>query len=81
MSIVNRKGQIALTKLLRDSLGPEAGSHVDFVVNASGEGVLKPARVRLNKAATAYRTALISVSGSADKRFAPTDDFMRFVRG
>ena len=81
MSTVTSKGQITLPKPLRDRLELKAGSQVDFVVNASGEIVLKPAKKPLNKAAEAYRAALISVSGSADKRFATTDEFMRFVRG
>ena len=81
MSIVNRKGQITLPKLLRDRLELKAGSQVDFVVKADAEIVLKPAKKPQNKAAEAYRAALISVSGSADKRFATTDEFMRFVRG
>ena len=81
MSTVTSKGQITLPKPLRDRLELKAGSQVDFVVNASGEIGLKPAKKPLNKAAEAYRAALISVSGGTDKRFATTDEFMRFVHG
>ena len=80
MSTVTSKGQITLPKPLRDRLELKAGSQVDFVVNASGDVILKAAKKPLNKAAEAYRAALRSVSGSADKRFATTDEFMRFVR-
>ena len=81
MSTVTSKGQIILPKPLRDRLELKAGSQDDFVVNASGEIVLKLAQKPLNKAAEAYRAALISVSGGTDKRFATTDEFMRFVHG
>jgi antitoxin PrlF len=81
MTTLTSKGQITLPKPLRDRLGLKAGAQVDFVVNTSGEIVLKPAQKALTNAAKAYRAALISVSGSADKRFATTDEFMRFVRG
>ncbi len=81
MSTVTSKGQITLPKPLRDRLGLQPGAQVDFVLNANGEVVLKPAKKSLAKAAQAYRAALLSVSGSADKRFATTDEFMRFVRG
>ena len=81
MSTITSKGQITLPKPLRERLGLAPGAQVDFVVNASGEVVLKPAKKPLAKAAQAYRAALISVSGSADRRFASTDEFMQFVRG
>ena len=80
MSTVTSKGQITLPKPLRDRLGLQPGAQVDFVLNANGEVVLRPAKKPLAKAAQAYRAALLSVSGSADKRFATTDEFMRFVR-
>ena len=53
MSTVTSKGQITLPKPLRDRLQLKAGSQVDFVVNTSGEVVLKPAKNPLNKAAEA----------------------------
>ncbi len=81
MSTVTSKGQITLPKSLRDRLGLQAGAQVDFVVNADGEVVLQPAKKPMAEAAKAYRAALLSVSGSADKRFATTDEFMRFIRG
>ena len=53
MSTVTGKGQITLPKPLCDRLDLKAGSQVDFVVNASGEIVLRPAKKPLNKAAEA----------------------------
>ncbi len=81
MSTVTSKGQITLPKQLRERLGLHAGSQVDFVVNAAGEVVLQPAKKLAVKSAETYRAALLSVAGSADKRFASTDEFMRFIRG
>jgi antitoxin PrlF len=81
MTTLTSKGQITLPKPLRDRLGLKTGAQVDFVVNDKGEIVLKPAKKPLPKAAQAYRAALLAVSGTTDKRFATTDEFMRFVRG
>ncbi len=81
MTTLTSKGQITLPKPLRDRLGLKTGAQVDFVVNANGEIVLKPAKKPLPKAAQTYRAALLAVSGTTDKRFATTDEFMRFVRG
>ena len=81
MTTLTSKGQITLPKPLRDRLGLKTGAQVDFVVNEKGEIVLKPAKKPLPKAAQAYRAALLAVSGTTDKRFATTDEFMRFVRG
>lgn len=81
MTTLTSKGQITLPKPLRDRLGLKTGAQVDFVVNDRGEIVLKPAKKPLPKAAQAYRAALLAVSGTTDKRFATTDEFMRFVRG
>jgi antitoxin PrlF len=81
MGTVTSKGQVTVPKLLRDRLGIKPGSQVDFIVNAHGEIVLQPAKKPVNKAADTYRKALLSVSGSADKRFSTTDDYMRFIRG
>lgn len=80
MTTLTSKGQITLPKPLRDRLGLKTGAQVDFVVNDKGEIVLKPAKKPLPKAAQAYRAALLAVSGTTDKRFATTDEFMRFVR-
>jgi antitoxin PrlF len=81
MTKLTSKGQVTLPKPLRDRLGLKTGPQVDFVVNASGEIVLIPAKKPLPNAAQVNRAALLAVSGTADKRFTTTDEFMRFVRG
>jgi antitoxin PrlF len=85
VSTLTTKGQVTVPKALRDRLGLAAGSLVEFDINETGEVVLRPAQPARRKtaaqAASAYRRILESVRGSADKRFASTDEYMKFVRG
>jgi AbrB family looped-hinge helix DNA binding protein len=81
MTKLSSNGRITLPKSLRDRLGLKVGAEIDFSLNVSGEIVLKPAKKSLPNAAQDYRAALLAVRGTADTRFATTDDFMRFVRG
>jgi AbrB family looped-hinge helix DNA binding protein len=84
MSTMTSKGQITVPKDLRDRLGLQAGSAVDFSLSADGAIVLRPVSKRAadaaKKAALDYRKALESVRGTADKRFATTDEYMKFIR-
>ena len=41
-STLTSKGQITLPKQVRDQLGLQTGSRVDFVIESSGRVVLKP---------------------------------------
>ena len=85
MSTITSKGQVTLPKQLRDRMGLKPGSEVSFSLNTAGEIVVKPmqklTRQSAQKAASEYREILESLAGTADKRFASTDDFMQFVRG
>jgi AbrB family looped-hinge helix DNA binding protein len=85
MSTITSKGQVTLPKPLRDRMGLKPGSQVDFQINADGDVVVKSAtkakRKTSKEAASAYRTILESLRGTADKRFATTDEYMKFIRG
>lgn len=85
MSTMTSKGQITVPKDLRDRLGLHAGSELDFSLTLDGTMVLRPvSRHSANaakKAAAEYRKLLESVRGTADKRFASTDEYMKFIRG
>ncbi len=85
MSTVTSKGQVTLPKPLRDRLGLKPGSKVDFQINNAGEVVVKSATIATRQtpkdSASAYRKILESLRGTADKRFATTDEYMKFIRG
>jgi AbrB family looped-hinge helix DNA binding protein len=85
MSTMTSKGQITVPKNLRDRLGLQAGSELDFSLSPDGAIVLRPVSKRAadaaKKAAAEYRKILESVRGTADKRFATTDEYMKFIRG
>jgi AbrB family looped-hinge helix DNA binding protein len=85
MSTMTSKGQITVPKNLRDRLGLQAGSELDFSLSPDGAIVLRPVSKRATdaakKAAAEYRKILESVRGTADKRFATTDEYMKFIRG
>lgn len=85
MSTITSKGQVTLPKPLRERLGLKPGSQVDFQINSDGEVVvksaLKPARKTVKESASEYRKILESLRGTADKRFATTDDYTKFIRG
>lgn len=85
MSTITSKGQVTLPKVLRDKLGLKPGSEVRFLLNAQGEVVvepkMQPKRKTAQQATSEYRKILESLRGSADKRFASTDEYMQFIRG
>ena len=85
MSTMTSKGQITVPKDLRDRLGLQAGSQLDFSLAPDGVIMMRPVSKRAanaaKNAAAAYRKVLESVRGTADKRFASTDEYMKFIRG
>jgi AbrB family looped-hinge helix DNA binding protein len=85
MSTMTSKGQITVPKDFRDRLGLHAGSELSFSLAADGTMLLRPVTKRAadaaKKAASEYRKVLESVRGTADKRFATTDEYMKFIRG
>jgi AbrB family looped-hinge helix DNA binding protein len=85
MSTMTSKGQITVPKDFRDRLGLHAGSELNFSLAPDGAMLLRPVSKRATdaakKAAAEYRKVLESVRGTADKRFASTDECMKFIRG
>ena len=81
MSTKGSKREVSVPKPLDDSLDWRAGSQLDSAADNVGGAAFQPVEEPMSKAAKTYRDALIAVRGTADKRFATTDDFMRFIRG
>ena len=72
------KGQVTIPKRIRDSLGLKAGSKIDFVLNESGDVVVKPASARMTKAKFAPNRFELA-RGRADVKWR-TDDLMKLLR-
>ena len=72
------KGQVTIPKRIRDALHLEPGTQVEFLVNASGEVVLQPARPTKGKR-RAGTDRFDAVRGKADVKWR-TDDLMKLLR-
>lgn len=70
------KGQVTIPKHIRDELGLEPGSRLDFAVNRDGEVVLR----RAEKSAKAAKSRFETMRGKADVKWR-TDDLMALLRG
>ncbi|WP_108485125.1 AbrB/MazE/SpoVT family DNA-binding domain-containing protein [Oceaniglobus ichthyenteri] len=68
------KGQVTIPKAVRDLLGLTPGSKVDFVRNAAGDVVLKPADT------TVPHSRFAQFRGHAGQGMS-TDDIMALTRG
>jgi antitoxin PrlF len=75
---ITSKGQVTVPKPIRDSLGLQPGSGVEFSVNSAGEVVLAKAGPKPKAAAPADR--FDAVRGSATVRWR-TDQLMKLLRG
>jgi antitoxin PrlF len=71
------KGQVTIPKRIRDAMNLQPGAAVDFSVNASGEVVLHPSRLR--KKGGPRKDRFDAVRGRADVRWR-TDELMKLLR-
>jgi AbrB family looped-hinge helix DNA binding protein len=74
---VTSKGQVTIPKSIRDSLGLEPGSQVEFAVGADGEFILRRADGRRPESRFAQMQRFVDKEPSE----MTTDEFMAFIRG
>ncbi len=75
---VTSKGQVTIPKQLRDYLGLEPGSQVDFGYTTDGQVVIKP--VKPPKAAKKKTSRFAALRGTV-KLGMSTDEYMNLIRG
>lgn len=76
---VTSKGQVTIPKQMRDYLGLEPGSLVDFTWTADGEVVIRPVKpVRKSKKKPSRFDVL---RGSGKGLGMSTDEYMNLIRG
>jgi antitoxin PrlF len=85
MPRVTSKGQVTIPKRIRDHLGLEPGSEVEFVLGEGGRITLKAepgpdAKGCAERERKRMRKALAELRGTLDLGMT-TDEFMRLVRG
>jgi antitoxin PrlF len=73
MSRMTSKGQVTIPKRMRDELGLQPGSEIEFVPNGSGEIVVRAKRIL-------DPSRFDALIGTLDLGMT-TDEFMRFLRG
>ncbi|MBK6631791.1 MAG: AbrB/MazE/SpoVT family DNA-binding domain-containing protein [Betaproteobacteria bacterium] len=76
---VTSKGQVTIPKPLRDYLGLEPGSRVDFAYTADGQVVLRP--VKPAKKAGKKPSRFDALRGSGKGLGMSTDEYMNLIRG
>src|SRR5690606_9666081 len=77
---ITSKGQVTIPQAVREKAGLLPHSEVEFVVNSSGEVVIRPVK----GTDSPIRAAFQKVRGSANAREFKgmnTDEFMEFLRG
>jgi AbrB family looped-hinge helix DNA binding protein len=75
---VTSKGQVTIPKQLRDYLGLQPGSQVDFTYTAEGEVVIRPvAPARKGKA----KSRFAALRGTGKRLGMSTDEYMNLIRG
>jgi len=75
---VTTKGQVTIPKQLRDYLGLEPGSLVDFAYTADGQVVIRPVK----PAKTAKKKSRFdALRGSGKGLGMSTDEYMNLIRG
>ena len=79
---VTSKGQVTIPKPLRDYLGLEPGSRVDFAYTADGQVVLRPLKPakKAGKKAGKKASRFDALRGSV-KLGMSTDEYMNLIRG
>ena len=73
---LTRKGQVTIPKPIRDLLGLQAGSAVDFQVTETGQVLLCPAETEPPRHASRFA----ALRGAATVRMS-TDEIMALTRG
>lgn len=76
---VTSKGQVTIPKPLRDYLGLQPGSRVDFAYTADGQVVLRP--VKQEKKAAKKPSRFDALRGSGRGLGMSTDEYMNLIRG
>lgn len=75
---VTTKGQVTIPKKMRDYLGLQPGSQVDFTYSADGEVVIRPvAPARKRKA----KSRFAALKGTGKRLGMSTDEYMNLIRG
>ena len=77
MPRITSKGQVTIPKRIRDYLGLNRGSEVEFSFGADKEVVLKAKREPLKEP---VESRFAAIRGTLDLGMT-TDEFMRFLRG
>lgn len=75
---ITQKGQVTIPKRIRDALGIDPGTQVEFEVNKEGEVVLRKAGSRPRRKPVRDRSE--AARGRADIKFR-TEDLMALLRG
>lgn len=78
MNAITSKGQVTIPKPIRDRLGLQPGSRVDFVLDESGQIILRKAE---DDAPRSARSSRISRVVGTLKAGMTTDEIMALVRG
>ena len=76
---VTTKGQVTIPKQLRDYLGLEPGSRVDFAYTADGQVVIRP--VKPEKKSKKKPSRFDALRGSGKGLGMSTDEYMNLIRG
>ena len=76
---VTTKGQVTIPKQLRDYLGLEPGSRVDFAYTADGQVVIRP--VKPEKKSKQKPSRFAALRGSGKGLGMSTDEYMNLIRG
>ncbi|PWK63556.1 AbrB/MazE/SpoVT family DNA-binding domain-containing protein [Aminobacter sp. AP02] len=79
---VTTKGQVTIPKEIRDRLGIEPGSEVDFVADQEGARIvpIRPAQTPEERAQQ-FKQWLDRVAGTIDLDGMTTDEYMEWLRG
>jgi len=76
---VTRKGQVTIPKPMRDYLGLEEGSQVDFEYTTDGQVVLRAVKSISKRKKARSRFAALRSTGR--RLGMSTDDYMNLIRG
>jgi AbrB family looped-hinge helix DNA binding protein len=74
---VTSKGQVTIPKRMRDYLGLQPGSQVDFSYTADGEVVIRPVAARKRKPKSRFAV----LKGTGKRLGMSTDEYMNLIRG